>query len=117
MAINLNPQCYNWPAVNQGDTYPAQQFTSSDSETALARVRVKVVDLDGATALDLDSDTTGCTITSATAGAWNFQIDEISDTTTATLTAGFYKQDMELTDDAGTVRTVSTGTWQILPQL
>ena len=115
--MDLTPLKWNWPAVIQGDTYPATQITESASDTDLARVRVKVADVDGVTAITLDSDTTGVTITTATAGAWDFQIDAIQSATTTSLPAGIYSYDLETTDDAGTVRTEFSGSWQIHPQI
>ena len=115
--MDLTPQKWNWTAVIQGDTYPATQITESASDTALARVRVKVADVDVVTVLTLDSNTTGITITTATAGSWDFQIDAITAATTSALPAGIYSYDLETTDDAGTVRTEFSGSWQIHPQI
>lgn len=115
--MDLTPLKWNWPPVTQGDTYPACQIAETDSDTDLARVRVKVADVDGVTVLTLDSDTAGVTITTATAGAWDFQIDAIPAATTTSLQSGIYSYDLETTDDAGTVSTEFSGSWQIHPQI
>ena len=114
--MNLAPLKWNLPPVTQGDSYPAIQITESGSETDLIRVRMKVRDVAGSEVLSLDSDTTGVTITSETAGAWDFQIDEISSTVTSSLDSGFHSYDMEFTDETGAVRTFFAGSWEILKQ-
>ena len=115
--MNLAPLKWNLPPVTQEDTYPAIQITESGSETDLIRVRMKVRDVAGSEVLSLDSDTTGMTITSGTAGSWDFQIDEIDDETTRELSPGFHSYDMEFTDETGAVRTFFAGSWEILKQI
>ena len=113
--LNLVPQTLNLPPVTTGDTYPAIQFLETLADTDLTRVRMKVKDrVSGATVLSLDSDTTGITITNATAGAWDYSIDRID---TITLAAGWYDFDIETTDDVGTITTEFSGAWQILHEV
>lgn len=114
MSLDLTPQKLCWPSVKQGDTYPATRFEESLSDTDLVRVRIKVKDADDVELLSLDSDTTGITIISATAGAWEYEIDEILPVTTETLPVGVHNYDQEITDSAGVVTTDFEGTWRIL---
>ena len=115
MATNLTPLNWDWSPVVKGDTFPATQITETLNDSALTRVRVKLK-LSGATttSLTLDSATSGVTITTATAGAWDFSIDAIQ---TVTLAAGVYSYDLETTDAASTIRTEFSGTWEILEQI
>lgn len=115
--LNLEPLRYDWPAIQRGDTFPAQVFADSGADTDLSRVRVKICDSDGTTKVTLDSASSGVTITTATAGSWNFTIDAISAATTEALTAGLYAYDIETIDTAGSVRTEFEGTWEIRPQI
>ena len=117
MALDTTKTRWDWAPVTQGDTYPACQITESGSDSDLSRVRIKFKGPDGTTALVLDSSTSGITITTATAGAWDFQIDTISPATTAALDSGFYSYDMEFTTDAGTVSTLFCGVWQVIKQI
>ena len=116
MSINLKPLRWDWPPVTVGDTYPAAIITETEADTTLTRVRIKIKDADGTLKLTLDSNTTGVTINTATAGAWSFTIGEISATDTATLTAGFHYYDLEVTS-GGKVRTEFNGEWEILSQI
>jgi len=114
MAINLKPLNWNWDAVTTGDTYPAINIVETSSDSALTRARVTVKASGSAVAsLTLDSDATGVTINVATAGAWDFTIDEINP---VTLTTGWYNYDLETTDAAGVISTEFKGTWQILSE-
>jgi hypothetical protein len=112
--LDLTPLCWNWSPIVQGDTYPAARITETSSDTALARVRVKVKDRLGNELLDLDSDATGITLTTTTAGAWDFTIAAID---TTDLEIGTLEYDLETTDAADVVRTEFKGTWQILKQI
>ena len=104
--------------MTKGDTYPAANFTETEADSDLSRVRVEVKAAGSTTAaLTLDSDATGVTINTATAGAWDFTVDEISAATTAGLTAGWYSYDLETTDAAGVVSTEFKGSWRILPEV
>ena len=118
MALDLRPQPLDWYAIKQGDTYPACNFVSTDADTVLARVRLKVR-LQGATSasLSLDSETSGITINSTAAGAWDYTIDSISAEQTTTLAPGYYDQELEVTDTNGVVSTDFEGIWEILPQI
>lgn len=116
MPINLLPEKWNLPSVVCGDTLPATNFLYPGSGT-LSRVRVKAKDSAGATVLSLDSDTSGVTINTATSGAWDWDIDEVSAATTAGIAAGNYKYDMETITSAGTVRTLLGGNWCLLEQV
>lgn len=117
MALDLKPLRWDWPAVTTGDTYPACQITDTAADTDLSRVRIKIKAQGGTTAaLSLDSSTTGVTITTATAGAWDFTIGPITAAQTATLDPGLYLYDIETTDSAGTVRTEFSGIWEILSE-
>lgn len=113
---NLLPLKWNLPSVLCGDTLPATNFQYPGSGT-LARVRAKIKASDGSTVLILDSDDSGFTINDATSGAWDFDMGEISATTTAGITAGDYAYDLETTTATGTVRTLVGGTWCVAAQI
>lgn len=116
MSLNLKPLRWDWAAVTVGDTYPACVITETEADTTLSRVRIKIKDADGTLKLTLDSNTSGVTINTATAGAWNFTIAEISASDTGNLTAGFHDYDLEITS-GGKVRTEFAGSWELLPQI
>ena len=107
----------DWPRIKQGDTLRAIQFNATGTNAALARVRCKVKHSDGVTLLSLDSNTTGITIDTATAGAWQYTISAITAATTATLASGLHSYDIETTDADGIVETHFDGCWEILPQI
>ena len=107
--MDLSPQVWNWCAVNKGDTFPAQQVEETLSDTAIASISL-VIKLAGAVITTL-TDSSGITLTTATAGAWDFTIDEID---TSTYAAGVYSYELQVTDDASQVRTEFEGTWEIL---
>ncbi|HEY9816469.1 MAG TPA: hypothetical protein V6D20_11830 [Candidatus Obscuribacterales bacterium] len=93
----------------------ATQITESTSDTDLSRVEVIIEPYGSDTAsLTLDSNATGVTLTTTTAGAWDYTIDAIASASTDTLTPGYYTVTHRVTDTAGTVTTVSKGTWRIL---
>lgn len=115
--LDFTPMSRNWSSITVGDTYPAQRFQETISSTDLARVRIKVKDASGATLLTLDSDTSGVTITTATAGAWDYTIDVITAATTSGLAAGIHFYDQEITDSVGDVSTEFAGTWELLEQI
>lgn len=73
-------------------------------------------DTDGTELLDLDSDASGITITTTTAGAWDFTIDEISAATMETMPVGEHLYDMKVTDAGGIVSYDFYGTWEITAQ-
>lgn len=117
MMTDLKPLIWNWPAVVKGDSYPACQITESLSDTDLERVLVTIRPQGSdTTALSLDSETSGVTINSATAGAWNFTIRSITANETDALAAGFYTYGIQTTDITGFVRTEFAGTWQIITE-
>ena len=111
------PALFNWPAVTQGDSFRALQFNASGTTAALARVRCKIKNADGDTLLTLDSDATGATIDTATAGAWQYTLGPITAAQTTTLGTGFLSYDIETIDDDDIVETHFKGTWEILPQV
>ena len=114
MSLNLKPYPWNWATITAGDTYPAENWleSASDNLTTLTRVRIKIKDSEGSTFVTLDSDTTGITINTSTAGAWDWTVNAL----TAPTVAGIYKMDMEWTDSAGVVFTETSGQWEILAQ-
>jgi hypothetical protein len=116
MAIDLLPEKWNLPSVLVGDTLPATNFLYPGSGT-LSRVRLKVKDDAGVAVLSLDSDTSGLTINAAGTGGWDWDMDEVSAATTAGITAGDYKYDMETITSAGTVRTLIYGNWCLTAQI
>lgn len=114
MSLDLTPLQWNWDPVVTGDTYPAAQITETSSETALSAVRLKIRASGSSTPVLSLSGGSGITITTTTAGAWDFTIDAID---TSTLDAGIYAYDIETTDSEGTVRTELQGIWQIIPEI
>lgn len=103
------------PSVTTGDTFPAIRITESEAEESLARVRVSITKSgETSPSLELDSDTSGVTITTATAGSWDFTIGAINP---VTLSEGSYAYDIETTDGAGSIRTEFSGTWTILSEI
>lgn len=115
MALDLKPLRWDWPAVTTGDTFPAIRITEFESEESLERVRVSITRSgESSPSLTLDSETSGVTIETASAGAWDFTIDAINP---VALTAGNYAYDIETTDGAGTIRTEFSGTWPILSEI
>ena len=113
--LNLAPLKWDWPDLKRGDTLPASIITETTGDTILSRVRITIKSAaTGLVALTLDSTTSGVTITTATAGAWDFTIGPITAATTETLTEGFYSYELESFDPAGTVRTEFEGSWKII---
>ena len=117
MSLNFTPLRFDLSAITRGDTFPAIQFEDSAAGTDLTRVRMKVCNASGSTVISLDSDASGITINSSTAGSWDFTIGPISAATTEDLAAGLYAYDIETIDSVGTVRTEFDGNWEILPQI
>lgn len=113
MSLDLRPLNWDWPKMVAGDTLPATIITESESTTSLSRVRLKIKDADGALFRSLDSDTTGITITSSTAGGWSFTIASM----TAPTTEGVYSYDLETIDGAAVIRTEFSGVWEIQQQI
>jgi len=110
--LDLRPIRYDLPTMVTGDTLPAINFLMEGTEADLTRARVTVKPAGEATeSLVLDSDTSGMTITDATSGGWDFDLDQIVN---LTLAAGEYAYDLETTDSDGVVRTWLQGQWQIL---
>lgn len=116
MSADYSPKTWNMGSLVRGDTRPATNFTLSNTTTTLTRVRAKVVNSAGTTVMTLDSDSSGFIINEASSPTWDFDMDAISAASTGNLVAGTYSQDIETTDSAGTVRTWTQGTWEILPQ-
>jgi len=117
MAINLSPQAWDWASITRGDTYPACNLTATGTDTNLARARIKIRNADGGLLLTLDSNTSGITINTATAGAWDYTIDAISSATTSSLPVGIHLYDLEVTGANGVVSTHFKGYWEILAQI
>jgi hypothetical protein len=115
MALNLTPYQWNWSPITAGDTYPAARWVESDSDntSTLARVRCTIKDVDGNTFAALDSNTSGITINTATAGAWDFTIEALS----APNVAGVYNLDVEWIDSDGVKFTEAKGEWVIGAQV
>jgi len=112
--MNLEPRNKDLATVTKGDTFPGINLTATGTTEDLSSVKMEVW-LEGATSAALTlSSGSGITINTATAGAWDFTIDEINP---VTLAAGWYSYDLDTTDAAGTVRTRLKGTWNILPEL
>lgn len=115
MCEDYKPAVWNWKSIPQGGTYPASNVLESESTATLNRVVVTIEPYGSDTAsLTLDSNTTGVTINNDTAGSWDYTIDEISATTTASLSAGFYTVTMRVYYGAGFVVVVSKGVWEII---
>ena len=112
--LDLRPLIFDWYPVTLGDTYPATNFVETGATSILSRVRVKIKDSAGTLLATLDSDGTGITLNSTAAGSWDWNIDAIA---TSSLAAGNLRYDLEVTDDAGTIRTEFSGSWRILTQV
>ena len=112
--LNLTGGNYNFATITAGDTYPAADVRIEHAYVStLTRVRIMFSPCSGgAPVLTLDSASTGITITNA--ATWEFTIDRIA---AVPLAAGNYAYQMETTDSAGTVRTETRGTWQIITDL
>ena len=112
MALDLKPLIWNWSPVASGDTYPAARITETLSTEDLDRVTITIrASGSTSTAMLLDSNASGITIATSTAGGWDFTIDAIP---TSGLAAGVYSYQLETTTTLGTVRTEFSGTWEIL---
>lgn len=114
MAIDLKPMRWDWAAVTQGDTLPAMNLTETAATFNLTRVLVTIEPKDSDVAvLTLDSDDTGVTINTATAGAWDYTIDSITAAQTEELTPGFYTVNVKVFG-ATVEHTDFKGEWEIL---
>lgn len=113
----LLPAHFDWDAITQGDTFPAMVFAATGTTTDLARVRVRVKDVDGNQELTLDSDTSGVTIDTATAGSWQYTIGPVSAALTGAMDAGVHSVEIETTDAGGNVATHFRGCWEIVEQI
>lgn len=117
MALDLTPLRFDLPSVTQGDTYPAINFTETEADANLSSVRMKIANEDGTVKLTLDSASSGVTINTATAGAWDFTIGPITSAQTEALAVGTYTYDIETLDANSIRRTEFNGIWEILPQV
>lgn len=117
MSLDLSPFRDDWPSIVRGDTFPAIVYAETSADVDLSRVRVKICDSDGVVQVTLDSATSGVTINTSTAGAWNFTVGPIAAATTENLTSGDYAYDIETTDASGGVRTEVNGIWPIKAQI
>ena len=114
MAIDLKPMRWDWASVTKGDTLPAMNLVDTGADFALTRVLVIVEAKDSDVAvLTLDSDVSGVTINTATAGAWDYTIAAISAATTAGLTPGFYTINVKVYGST-VAHTDFKGEWEIL---
>lgn len=117
MSADCGYERWDWKPLVKGSTKRAISVTSTDSDVDLARVVVLIEPYGSDTAsITLDSNATGVTINTATAGAWDFDIGPIAAATTDALTPGFYTINMTLTDSGGNVLEQVKGSWQILPK-
>lgn len=115
--LDLKPLLWDWSAITQGDTYPASNIVDVGGSTVLASVEVKIRNSAGSLLLTLSSPSSGVTITATGAGSWEYTIDAISATDTATLTAETLRYDLQTTDTGGNASTVFAGAWRILSQI
>ena len=73
--MNLTPQRWDWPMVKQGDTFPAEIMTETDSDTpsssdlVAVNIRMKLPGSDVAY-IRVSSASSGVTINTGTAGSW-----------------------------------------------
>lgn len=116
MALNLLPEPWDLPSLVVGDTFPAIRFQYEGTGT-LARVRLKIKAMVRVKTLSFDSDVSGIIIADGTDGAWDFTLSEIPAATTAELPLGSYAYDLETITLSGTVRTLISGTWEIVSQI
>lgn len=116
MSNKKKTACFNWESVKQGDTFNAINFVATGTQTDLARVRVTIKDTEGNTELSLDSATSGITLNSVTAGAWDYTIGPISSTQTGNIDVGIHHYDLETIDVGGNVKTHFQGSWEITSQ-
>lgn len=115
MSADCGYQRWDWTPLVKGATKRAISVTSTDADVDLARVVVLIEAYGSDTAsITLDSNATGVTINSGTAGAWDFDIGPISAATTGALTPGLYTINMTMTDSSGNVLEPVKGTWRIL---
>lgn len=108
---------WNWKPMTQGDTRPATNFTETLSTSALTAVKIRLKLPDATAASITLSNGSGMTIVTATAGAWNFNIDRMTAATTDAYTAGIYTYEMSTTDAAGVVTTVLKGAWELIARI
>jgi len=116
MADDPTPR-WNWRPTTQGNTRPATRFLESLSESDLASVDVRLK-LPGSTVADITLTVgDGVTIDDATAGQWDFSIDEMTPETTDGYAAGCYSFEIEVTDDAGTKTPIAKGNWNLIARI
>lgn len=113
MSLDLKPIQWIWDPVTTGDTYPAINLTDTSADEDLSAVAIEFRLAGSSTAALNLSNGSGITINTATAGAWDFTIDEM---TAVSLAAGTYSYDIQTTGSGGTVTTEFKGTWRILPE-
>lgn len=104
----------NFEPVYKNDTWDGFTVALSSDGTAFAGtltlVRVAFTNSSGTIALTLSSANSGeITINSATPNSWNFTVEP----QVLTLTGDIYSYGVELTDDAGIVKTRLAGIIQI----
>ena len=116
MADDPTPR-WNWTPTTQGNTRPAIRFTSSDTESDLSEVEIRMK-LPNSTTADITlTSGDGVTITNATAGAWEFEVDEMTPETTDGYAAGIYSYEMEITDASGSKNPAAKGIWPVIERI
>ena len=108
---------WNWKPLTQGNTRPGTNFTETLSESALTAVEIRMKLPESTTADITLTNGDGITINTATAGAWDFDIDEMTAAQTDAYTPGVYNYEMDVTESAGTVTTIIKGTWPLLARI
>ena len=111
--LDLTPARWNWASVVTGDTYPAANLKIDGADSTLARVQIQFKPCAGGDA-SLTLDSNNATITINDAATWDFTINRIA---AVSLDAGIYAYDMQTTAADGTIRTETSGTWTILPEV
>ena len=110
---------YRWDfePLTQGATRPATNFTETSSTSALTGVELRM-NLEDSTEADIVlTNGDGITINTATAGAWDFDIDVLSAATTDAYTPGVYSYELEITEASGVVTVVLKGEWTLIARI
>lgn len=112
---------WNWRALTQGNTRPATRFqeTSSTSNLSAVELRMRLAGSTSATADIVLRNGSGITITTATAGAWDFSINAMSAATTDAYTPGVYTYEMDVADSQSppVVTTILKGEWNLIARI
>jgi hypothetical protein len=117
MSCEWTPEQFNLlPTITHGDTTPeAIRVTISDDHGTLSAVEliVKTSADAGSSSLELKSADEQITITTATAGAWDFRIEKFE----ATPAPGDYVIALRTTNTDGEDRTWIEGVWTVTPKI